>query len=95
MNRHSFDRQDYHGRTFQIYNCEQWKNLVEVLHEGAGILVCCGKEMDVLDEQSADQRTEKYVPVIENDADDQSCISTSRPAASADLQSSVQNPLRT
>ncbi len=27
----------------QIYKCEVCGNIMEVLHEGAGELVCCGK----------------------------------------------------
>ncbi len=27
----------------EIYKCEICGNIVEVLHEGAGELVCCGK----------------------------------------------------
>jgi superoxide reductase len=40
-------------------------NIVEVLHGGAGELVCCGKPMELLDEKTADATTEKHVPVIE------------------------------
>ena len=54
---------------FQIYKCELCGNIVEVLHGGAGELVCCGEAMKLLDEQSADQTTEKHVPVIEKSAD--------------------------
>ena len=54
---------------FQIYKCELCGNIVEVLHGGAGELVCCGEAMKLLDEQSADQSTEKHVPVIEKTAD--------------------------
>jgi superoxide reductase len=40
-------------------------NIVEVLHGGAGKLVCCGQEMKVFEEKTADSSTEKHVPVIE------------------------------
>lgn len=50
----------------QMYKCELCGNIVEVLHAGAGDLVCCGESMKLLDEQSADQSTEKHVPVIES-----------------------------
>jgi len=54
---------------FQIYKCEACGNIVEVLHTGAGALVCCGEEMKLLEEQTADQSTEKHVPVVEATAD--------------------------
>lgn len=54
---------------FQIYKCELCGNIVEVLHGADGELVCCGEAMKLLDEQSADQSTEKHVPVIEKSAD--------------------------
>ncbi|MGD2095769.1 MAG: desulfoferrodoxin [Phycisphaerales bacterium] len=49
----------------QIYKCPTCGNIVEVLHGGIGELVCCGKPMELLDEQTADAAKEKHVPVIE------------------------------
>ncbi len=49
----------------QIYKCEICGNIVEVLHEGKGELVCCGKPMRLYEEKTADSATEKHVPVIE------------------------------
>ena len=49
----------------QIYKCNICGNIVEVLHGGAGDLVCCGEPMELLDEKTADASTEKHVPVIE------------------------------
>ena len=49
----------------QVYKCEVCGNVVEVLHEGVGELVCCGQPMKLLDEKTADATTEKHVPVIE------------------------------
>ena len=49
----------------QVYKCEVCGNIVEVLHGGAGELVCCGQPMTLLEEQTADVTTEKHVPVIE------------------------------
>jgi superoxide reductase len=40
-------------------------NIVEVIHGGAGELVCCGEPMKKLEEKTADSSTEKHVPVIE------------------------------
>jgi len=52
-----------------IYKCEICGNIVEVLHEGAGALVCCGEEMKKLEEKTEDASTEKHVPYIEETAD--------------------------
>ena len=50
---------------FQVYKCEICGNIVEVLHSGAGELVCCGQPMNLLKEQTADWKTEKHVPVVD------------------------------
>jgi len=49
----------------QIYKCEICGNIVEILHEGAGQLVCCGKPMNLFESKTADTSTEKHVPFIE------------------------------
>ncbi|MGM0380105.1 MAG: desulfoferrodoxin [Bacillota bacterium] len=48
-----------------IYTCDLCGNVVEVLHEGAGTLVCCGEDMKLLEEKTEDSSTEKHVPYIE------------------------------
>jgi len=50
----------------QIYKCEICGNIVEVLHGGKGELVCCGQPMNLMTEQTADWKTEKHVPVLED-----------------------------
>ncbi len=52
-------------KNLQIYKCEICGNIVEMLHTGAGSLVCCGKPMKLIEEKTADTTTEKHVPVIE------------------------------
>lgn len=52
----------------QVYKCEVCGNIVEVLHEGAGELVCCGEPMKLLVEGAVDAAKEKHVPVIEKTA---------------------------
>jgi superoxide reductase len=52
----------------QVYKCEVCGNIVEVLHEGAGELVCCGEPMKLLVAGSVDAAKEKHVPVIEKTA---------------------------
>ena len=49
----------------QVYKCEVCGNIVEVLHEGQGELVCCGEAMKLLVEGAVDAAKEKHVPVIE------------------------------
>lgn len=49
----------------QIYKCEKCGNIIEVLHEGVGELVCCGQPMNMLRENTTDAALEKHVPVIE------------------------------
>jgi superoxide reductase len=51
-----------------IYKCETCGNIIEVLHEGQGELVCCGKLMVLLTENTVDASKEKHVPVIEKTA---------------------------
>ena len=52
----------------QIYKCEVCGNIVEVLHDGAGELVCCGQPMKLLVANTVDAAKEKHVPVIEKTA---------------------------
>jgi len=49
----------------QIYKCEICGNIVEVVHEGAGELVCCGQTMKLQKENEIDASQEKHVPIIE------------------------------
>ena len=49
----------------QVYKCEICGNIVEVIHEGAGELVCCGQPMKLMEENTVDAATEKHIPVIE------------------------------
>jgi len=52
-------------KRLQIYKCEVCRNIVEVLHEGKGELVCCGQPMKLYEENTVDAAKEKHVPVIE------------------------------
>lgn len=53
----------------QIYKCSVCGNIVEVINPGGGTLVCCGKEMELLNEKDSDAGMEKHVPVIETTED--------------------------
>ncbi|MBU3189323.1 desulfoferrodoxin [Clostridium bowmanii] len=49
----------------QIYKCEICGNIVEVVHNSGGTLVCCGKPMTLKVENTQDAAVEKHVPVVE------------------------------
>ncbi len=49
----------------QVYKCGICGAEVEVIRGGGGTLVCCGKPMNLLAENSTDAAQEKHVPVIE------------------------------
>lgn len=51
-----------------VYKCNVCGHIVEVLHEGAGELVCCGAAMKQMVENTVDAATEKHIPVIEKTA---------------------------
>ena len=53
----------------KIYRCSVCGNIVEVLEEGAGTLVCCGQDMEMLQEKEQDQGLEKHVPQIKIEGD--------------------------
>lgn len=53
----------------QVFKCEICGNIVEVLHGGKGVLVCCNEPMKLLTENTVDASREKHVPVIEKTAD--------------------------
>ncbi len=48
-----------------IYKCEKCGNIVQVLHGEKPPVMCCGKPMDRLVENTVDAAKEKHVPVIE------------------------------
>ena len=53
-------------KQFEIYKCEICGNIVEVLFEGEGELVCCGEIMELQEEKLSDPESgEKHVPVFE------------------------------
>jgi len=53
------------AKKLEIYKCMICGNIVEVLHGGAGELVCCGEAMRLYAENTVDAAKEKHVPVIE------------------------------
>jgi len=55
----------------EIYFCSICGNVIEVLHGGSNSLVCCGKPMKFMLENSegeyAEKHAEKHAPIIEKD----------------------------
>jgi superoxide reductase len=49
----------------QVYKCDVCGNIIEVVHTGAGELVCCKQNMQLMTENSVDAAKEKHVPVLE------------------------------
>lgn len=49
----------------EIYKCAVCGNIVEMVHAGAGELVCCGEPMKLQVPGTTDGAAEKHVPVIE------------------------------
>jgi superoxide reductase len=49
----------------EIYKCGVCGNVVAMVAEGQGELVCCGEPMKLLPEKTQDEGLEKHVPVIE------------------------------
>lgn len=48
----------------QIYKCPICGNIVEIVNNAGGTLVCCGKPMLLLEENSVNAAVEKHVPVV-------------------------------
>ncbi|MBT4824106.1 desulfoferrodoxin [Candidatus Woesearchaeota archaeon] len=51
----------------EVYKCEICGNIVEVIHQGVGELVCCGQAMKLMQENTEDASQEKHVPIVERD----------------------------
>jgi len=49
----------------EIYKCKVCGNIIEVLFEGAGELVCCEQPMTLMKEKTQEEMQEKHVPVFE------------------------------
>ncbi len=48
----------------QVYKCNICGNIVEVLHEGGGTLVCCAQDMVLFEEKKEEEGNEKHLPVV-------------------------------
>ena len=50
----------------EVYKCEVCGNVVSIIEEGPGTLVCCNTDMILLEEQTIEKEgNEKHVPVVE------------------------------
>ena len=49
----------------EVYKCIHCGNIVEVLHEGAGELVCCEEPMELMKEKTEETGNEYHIPVVE------------------------------
>jgi superoxide reductase len=49
---------------YRIYRCARCGNVVELVHDGMGHLICCGEPMMRVEENVTDASTEKRVPRI-------------------------------
>lgn len=55
--------------TVAFYKCEKCGNIVELIKDAGVPVVCCGENMTKLEAQTADQATEKHVPVATREGD--------------------------
>lgn len=53
------------AKLHEIYTCSSCGNIVQVVHEGGGTLVCCNEDMLLQKERTDDEGKEKHVPVLE------------------------------
>lgn len=49
----------------ELYRCQVCTNVVEAVHEGIGVLVCCGQNMELLKANIADEENAHYA-IVEN-----------------------------
>ncbi len=54
----------------KYFICEICGNLVELINEGGGELVCCGEAMTEIKARTTDEGTEKHLPIVQkNDSE--------------------------
>ncbi|MDD3867419.1 MAG: desulfoferrodoxin [Clostridia bacterium] len=51
----------------EFYRCDICGNIVGMIEDGGGELVCCGEPMRLLNANTTDAATEKHVPVCTRD----------------------------
>jgi len=50
--------------TVKVFKCNHCGNIVEVVHDGGGTLVCCGETMNAVEENTTEAATEKHIPEV-------------------------------
>ncbi len=48
----------------KFYICKVCGNLVDLINEGGGTLVCCGEDMQLFEVNTVDADYEKHIPVV-------------------------------
>ncbi len=56
-------------RERSFFRCNVCGNIVELIIDGGGELVCCGQPMERLQANSVDASAEKHVPIFEKEGD--------------------------
>ena len=51
----------------ELYRCKICGNIVQIMHEGEGELICCGEVMSKLEPHNNEEMQEKHVPVFMQD----------------------------
>jgi superoxide reductase len=51
-------------KEIKFYRCEVCGNIVALINNGGGTLVCCGQDMTELKANTTDAAQEKHVPVV-------------------------------
>lgn len=54
----------------KICKCNSCGNVIEILDDNGGNLVCCSEEMELMVPEASDGVKEKHVPVITKDGDE-------------------------
>lgn len=49
----------------EVYKCPICGNIIEILHEGSCVPMCCNQAMQLMEEGAVDAAKEKHVPCIE------------------------------
>ncbi len=51
----------------RIFKCEICGNVVELINDGGGTLVCCGQEMEEIEISTEENTYEKHIPYVTKD----------------------------
>ena len=63
--------EEFMTEKLELYKCDICGNLIQIILNGVGELVCCGKPMEHLQPHEEDNKdlTEKHKPTIEQEED--------------------------